>query len=204
MASWTVPLQLEAGKEYAFKFETGEFRARRVPLAGLLEKSGTPPAREACAAARTREDKERRSPRGNLWLISGPGKTIAARAEEDRRRRADRTEIPLMIKAGSIVPMGPFVQYSTEKPADPIELRIYRGADGSFARYEGNQNDNYDYEKGAYATIAFHWNDAKDLLTYRSSQRPVPGHARKTDLPDHARPARTTVPAWKSRNTPTG
>ncbi len=57
-----------------------------------------------------------------------------------------------MVKSGSIVPMGPFVQYATEKPADPIELRIYPGADGSFTLYE-DENDNYNYEKGVYATI---------------------------------------------------
>ena len=50
-----------------------------------------------------------------------------------------------------------------EKPADPIELRIYRGADGDFTLYE-DENDNYDYEKGVYATIPFHWDDAKQTL----------------------------------------
>jgi alpha-D-xyloside xylohydrolase len=75
-----------------------------------------------------------------------------------------------MIKAGSIVPMGPFLQYSTEKPADPIELRIYPGADGSFTLYE-DENDNYNYEKGVYATIAFHWDDAKRQLTIASSRK---------------------------------
>jgi alpha-D-xyloside xylohydrolase len=82
--------------------------------------------------------------------------------------------MPLMIRAGSIVPMGPLVQYATEKPVDPIELRIYPGADGNFSLYE-DENDNYDYEKGVYSTIAFHWDDAKRLLTIDARNGEFPG-----------------------------
>jgi alpha-D-xyloside xylohydrolase len=82
--------------------------------------------------------------------------------------------MPLVIRAGSIVPMGPLVQYATEKPVDPIELRIYPGADGNFSLYE-DENDNYDYEKGVYSTIAFHWDDAKRLLTIDARNGEFPG-----------------------------
>jgi alpha-D-xyloside xylohydrolase len=82
--------------------------------------------------------------------------------------------MPLLIRAGSIVPMGPLLQYSNEKPADPIELRIYPGADSSFTLYE-DENDNYNYEKGAYATIAFHWNDARRELTIDARKGDFPG-----------------------------
>ena len=51
-----------------------------------------------------------------------------------------------------------------EKPADPIDLRVYRGADGDFNLYE-DENDNYNYEKGAYSVIPMHWNEAKQILT---------------------------------------
>ena len=70
--------------------------------------------------------------------------------------------------------MGPFIQYAAEKPADPIELRIYPGADGTFTLYE-DENDNYDYEKGVYATIAFHWDDAKRQLTIDDRKGSFPG-----------------------------
>jgi alpha-D-xyloside xylohydrolase len=56
------------------------------------------------------------------------------------------------------------LQYSAEKVADPIELRIYRGADGNFTLYE-DEGDNYNYEKGKYATIPMAWNDEKHTLT---------------------------------------
>ncbi|MCE1199969.1 MAG: glycoside hydrolase family 31 protein [Marinilabiliales bacterium] len=71
--------------------------------------------------------------------------------------------IPVYVRAGSIVPMGPFLQYATEKPADPLEIRIYPGQDGSFELYE-DENDNYHYEQNQFAIINFHWNDAAKTL----------------------------------------
>jgi alpha-D-xyloside xylohydrolase len=86
--------------------------------------------------------------------------------------------LPLFIKAGSIVPMGPFLQYATEKPADPIELRIYTGADGKFILYE-DENDNYNYEKGSYATIPIQWNDSQQTLTIGERTGNFPGMLEK-------------------------
>src|SRR5580692_2184858 len=83
-------------------------------------------------------------------------------------------QLPLYIRAGSIVPMGPDVEWSTEKPANPIELRVYRGADGEFTLYE-DENDNYNYEKGVHATISFRWDDAKQTLTIGDRQGEYPG-----------------------------
>ena len=83
-------------------------------------------------------------------------------------------QLPLYIRAGSIVPMGPDVEWSTEKPADPIELRVYRGADGEFTLYE-DENDNYNYEKGVHATISFRWDDARQTLTIGDRQGEYPG-----------------------------
>jgi alpha-D-xyloside xylohydrolase len=70
--------------------------------------------------------------------------------------------------------MGPFLQYATEKPANPIELRIYPGADARFTLYE-DENDNYNYEKGIYSTVDFVWNDAKHLLTIADCAGEFPG-----------------------------
>ena len=71
--------------------------------------------------------------------------------------------IPLYVKAGSIIPMGPKVQYATEKPWDNLELRVYAGANGSFVLYE-DEFDNYNYEQGAYTEIPVVWNDASRQL----------------------------------------
>ena len=73
--------------------------------------------------------------------------------------------------------MGPFVQYSAEKPADPIELRIYPGADGSFTLYE-DENDNYNYERGVYSTIDFNWDDAWHQLRVDARKGSFPGMLR--------------------------
>jgi alpha-D-xyloside xylohydrolase len=82
--------------------------------------------------------------------------------------------MPVFVRAGSIVPMGPDVEYATEKPADPIELRVYRGADASFTIYE-DENDNYNYEKGGRATIRVDWNDGAGKLTIGARQGSFPG-----------------------------
>ncbi len=86
--------------------------------------------------------------------------------------------MPLYVKAGSILPLGPFKQYSTEKPEDPLELRIYSGADAQFLLYE-DENDNYNYEKGIYATILFKWDDKSRTLTIGPRNGTFPGMLEK-------------------------
>ncbi len=79
-------------------------------------------------------------------------------------RSVTKDIIPVYVKAGSILPFGPEVQYSTEKKWDNLEIRVYPGADGSFTLYE-DENDNYNYENGAFSTIDFEWNDSARQLT---------------------------------------
>lgn len=78
-------------------------------------------------------------------------------------------QIPLFVRAGSILPIGPEVQYSSEKKWDDLEIRIYPGADAEFTLYE-DEGDNYNYEKGQYATIHFRWNDRQQRLTIDKRQ----------------------------------
>ncbi|WP_245999709.1 glycoside hydrolase family 31 protein [Paraflavitalea soli] len=82
--------------------------------------------------------------------------------------------IPLFVKAGSILPIGPQVQYAEEKKWDQLEIRVYPGADGSFVLYE-DENDTYNYEKGAYTTISFQWNDKKKELMIHDRKGAFPG-----------------------------
>ena len=86
--------------------------------------------------------------------------------------------MPIYVRAGSIVPMGPELQYTSEKPADPIELRIYRGADGAFTLYE-DDGESYAYEKGAFATIAVAWNEATQTLSIGARKGSFPGMLRE-------------------------
>ena len=87
-------------------------------------------------------------------------------------------EIPLLVKAGSIVPFGPFLQYAEEKPADPIEIRVYTGADAEFVLYE-DEGNNYNYEKGVYATIPVKWNEKEQTLTIGERKGEFPGMLKK-------------------------
>ena len=99
-----------------------------------------------------------------------------AKVEGGRRIEADAPleKLPLYVRAGSIVPMGPTMEWSTEKPADPVDIRVYPGADGDFTLYE-DENDNYDYVKGQHATIQLHWDDAAKTLTFGARQGSYPG-----------------------------
>jgi alpha-D-xyloside xylohydrolase len=96
------------------------------------------------------------------WYDFWTGSVVAGGRAIDAAAPLER--LPLYVRAGSILPLGPDEEWSTEKPADPIELRIYRGTDADFTLYE-DENDNYDYEKGIYATIPFHWDEARHTLT---------------------------------------
>src|ERR1035437_2727504 len=71
--------------------------------------------------------------------------------------------IPILVKAGSIVPMGPVVQ-STADAEDPLEIRVYGGTDADFLLYE-DSGDSYGYEHGARATIRLHWDDRRKMLS---------------------------------------
>jgi alpha-D-xyloside xylohydrolase len=88
--------------------------------------------------------------------------------------------IPVHVRAGAIVPVGPELQYTDEKPADPITLFVYAGSDGAFTLYEDDGVSN-GYERGAFATIPLRWNDATRTLTLGKRQGAFPGMlARRT------------------------
>ncbi len=82
--------------------------------------------------------------------------------------------IPLYVKAGSVLPIGPDVQYASEKPWDNLEIRVYPGADGEFTLYE-DEGDNYNYEKGMFSTIRFSYNDKNRQLTIGDRKGSFPG-----------------------------
>jgi alpha-D-xyloside xylohydrolase len=95
------------------------------------------------------------------------GVTVTVAAPLDR--------IPLAVRAGSILPLGPVIEYAGQA-TDPIELRVYPGADGDFTLYEDG-GDGYAYERGEHSTIALHWNDATRTLTLGARQGSYPGMA---------------------------
>jgi alpha-D-xyloside xylohydrolase len=106
------------------------------------------------------------------WYDFWNGTSIKGGRAVDTPAPLDR--LPLFVRAGAILPLGPEEQYAAEKPADPLEIRVYRGADGDFTLYE-DENDTYNYEMGAYATIGFHWDDGKQTLTIGERKGAFPG-----------------------------
>lgn len=80
---------------------------------------------------------------------------------------APYTNIPVFVREGAILPVGPEIQFTTQKPADPITLFVFSGKDGHFTLYE-DENTNYNYEKGAYALIPFSFKDDTRTLVIGS------------------------------------
>jgi len=111
-------------------------------------------------------------PAGSNWYDFWTGASL--QGGQTVEAAAPIETVPLYVRAGSIVPMGPELQHTSEKPADPIELRIYRGADGKFTLYE-DDGESYAYEKGEHATISLLWNDASQTLTIGARVGNFPG-----------------------------
>ena len=111
-------------------------------------------------------------PKGTTWYDFWTGQTYKGGQNVTIPTPLDR--VPMFVRAGSILPLAPEMQYVGEKAWDQLEIRIYPGADGEFCLYE-DEGDSYNYEKGAYATIAFQWNNATRTLTIGAQQGSYPG-----------------------------
>jgi alpha-D-xyloside xylohydrolase len=120
----------------------------------------------------TVKTKEVYLPKGADWFDFWTGEKLSGGQKVNKEVPLDI--MPLYIKAGSILPIGPKVQYATEKKWDNLEIRIYEGANGEFTLYE-DENDNYNYEKGIFSTITFNWDNAKKTLTISDRKGSFPG-----------------------------
>jgi alpha-D-xyloside xylohydrolase len=120
----------------------------------------------------TIKSRETYLPAGTDWFDFWTGEKLSGGNKVSKQTPLDI--IPLYVKAGAIVPVGPSVQYATEKKWNELEIRIYPGANGKFVLYE-DENDNYNYEKGIYSTITFSWDDAKKTLAIGDRNGSFPG-----------------------------
>jgi alpha-D-xyloside xylohydrolase len=111
-------------------------------------------------------------PKGALWYDFWTNKTYKGGQQVTLQTAIDR--VPMFVRAGSILPLGPEMQYVGEKTWDNLEIRVYPGADGQFILYE-DEGDSYNYEKGAYTTIPFSWNDKAYNLTIGARKGSFPG-----------------------------
>ena len=174
---YTDTLYLESGKEYSLVVETenNSTGAARMLLfwktPGIFSKERNDEVNE--------KTRKVYLPSGQDWYDFWTGKTYEGGQNVIFDTPIDR--LPLLVRAGSVLPMGPFLQYATEIPADPLELRIYKGADGAFTLYE-DENDNYNYEKGIYATIDFVWDETSRSLTIEEQKGLFPGMLRERTI----------------------
>ena len=107
-------------------------------------------------------DFEVKLPKGSDWYDFYTGKKYSG--GETAILEADIATLPVFARAGSIIPLGPDVNYSTERPWDQLTIMVFPGANGSFVLYE-DENDNYNYTNGDYTTIRFDYNSKTHELT---------------------------------------
>jgi len=130
----------------------------------MYVKAGTITGRDTMKVEDFSEIKTKQTylPAGTAWYDFWTGEKFDGGQKITRQTPLDI--IPVYVKAGSVLPIGPSVQYALEKKWDSLQIRIYPGADGDFTLYE-DENDNYNYEKGKYTEIKFHWDDKRRTLS---------------------------------------
>lgn len=111
-------------------------------------------------------------PKGSVWFDFWTGEEH--NGGQTIQKDVSLDIIPLYVKGGAIIPMGPEQQYVGEKDDRVLDIRIYKGANGTFKLYE-DENDGYAYEKGNYAEIEFNWDDQKNTLTIKKQHGVFPG-----------------------------
>jgi alpha-D-xyloside xylohydrolase len=115
-------------------------------------------------------------PQASRWYDFWSGESLSGRQEINVD--APPELLPLFIRAGSIVPLGPEIEHADQKPSDPIEVRIYPGESGDFRLYD-DEGDGYNYERGAHSVIPIHWDDSTGTVTLGDRIGTFPG------APDH-------------------
>ena len=115
-------------------------------------------------------------PAGKGWFDFYSGKFV--QGGQQLTVDAPYERMPLYVKAGSIVPFGPDIQYAMEKQPDEITLYVYAGADADFTLYE-DEGVNYGYEQGRFATIPIHYSEADGKITIGERQGSFPGMLQK-------------------------
>jgi alpha-D-xyloside xylohydrolase len=118
-------------------------------------------------------------PAGSDWYDFWTGERYAG--GQTLSARADLETMPIYVRAGSIVPFGPDICYTDEQPQAALKLRIYPGQDGVFTLYQ-DEGDNYDYEKGFFATIQLRWDDTNSRLILEKRQGKYPGMGKTLEI----------------------
>lgn len=111
-------------------------------------------------------------PEGSSWIDFWTGEPEAG--GRTIRAAAPLSHSPMFVKTGSILPLGPRVQYANQRPDAPIELRVYPGAAGTYNFYE-DAGDGWGYQKGEFSVIPMSWDDKTRTLTIGAVEGNFPG-----------------------------
>jgi len=106
------------------------------------------------------------------WIDYWTGKQYEGGQWIEQEVSIDR--LPLFVRSGSIIPTTEVAQWTDAQVTKPVTLHIYPGADAHFELYE-DEGDNYNFEQGAFSTIAFDWDEARQRLTIGSREGSYPG-----------------------------
>jgi alpha-D-xyloside xylohydrolase len=171
------PLTLKRGQAVAVKIEYYQATSGR----SLRLAWRTPADLRALAESRKVRDLTTQTylPASTGWYDFWSGERLAG--GQSVKRETPLNVFPFFIREGSILPLGPVVQYATEQLDAPYEVRIYAGADASFTLYE-DDNETYDYEKGAYSTYTLNWSQATQSLSIGARKGRFPGMVQKRAL----------------------
>lgn len=161
--TFAIETDLRPQKKYPIQIDHQQWQPRQANLRLAWESLSTSPGNDKINVY---------LPPGARWFDFWSGAAMSQEGWQPVAVPIDH--IPLFVPAGTILPLGPIMQYATERPADPLELRIYPGEDAFFKLYE-DENDGYGYEEGAFASIAFHWLDDKKQLEISAREGSYPG-----------------------------
>jgi len=160
----SVKLSLRRGQKVALKLDYFNGTGGRG-----LRLAWKPPGQSATAVNNTIETQ---LPAGANWYDFWTNERLTG--GQTVRKACPLDIFPVYVRAGSIVPMSPVMNYVTEKPGAPYEIRIYPGADATFTIYE-DDNETYAYEKGRRATVQLRWDDQARTLSVGQRQGTFPG-----------------------------
>jgi alpha-D-xyloside xylohydrolase len=118
-------------------------------------------------------------PAGTEWYEFGTG--VRRPGGQVLAVKADLAQIPLYVRAGSILPMGPVKPYADAHSDEPMEIRVYPGREGEFELYD-DEGDGLGYEQGHYSTVRFTWHDDRRELEIGARQGQFPGMRIKQSL----------------------
>ncbi len=151
---------------------TQERIVREDAMTGWDKKEAKGDGMTAAVDFKTEKTASKYLPQGTDWYDFWTGKRYKGGQTVTLTTTLDR--VPMFLRAGSILPLGPEMQYVGEKAWDNLEIRVYPGADASFTLYE-DEGDNYNYEKGVFAVIPMQWDEAKRTLTIGKREGSYPG-----------------------------